>query len=42
MTHGANIDNKSQDEVLRWTQYLATLSGSDVHGTNVQLALILI
>jgi len=42
MTHGANIDNESQEEVLRWTQYLAMLSGSDVRGTNVQHALILI
>ena len=42
MTHGANIDDESQDEVLRWTQYLATLPGSEVRGTNVQRVLILI
>ena len=42
MTHGANIDDESQDEVLRWTQYLAMLSGSEVRGTNVQRVLILI
>jgi len=33
MMHGANIDDESQDEVLRWTQYLAMLSGSEVCGT---------
>ena len=40
MTHGANINNSSPDDVARWEQYLA--KHPDVRGTNVLCALILI
>ena len=40
MTHGANINHLSPDDVVRWEQYLA--KHPDVHGTNVLCTLILI